>query len=139
MMANHSDPASGTPDSPAAAPREVRFEYSRYLPALLAQLRTSLLVSTYQAGKLVVVGVDPNGSLALSFYTFERAMGVAVRPDRLAVGAQSQIWTLRSAPDVARRLPPAGRHDACFLARSSRFTGDIHVHEMAWADEELWV
>ena len=65
-------------------------------------------------------------------------MGVAVRPDRLAVGTLTQIWFLRSAPDIAPRLAPAGRHDACFLARSSHMTGDIHVHEMAWAGEELW-
>jgi uncharacterized protein (TIGR03032 family) len=86
-----------------------------------------------------VIGVDPHGSLALSFHNFERAMGVAVRPDRLAVGTRAQIWFLRSAPDVAPRLAPAGRHDACFLARSSHMTGDIHIHELAWAGEELWV
>src|SRR5262249_8832779 len=34
---------------------------------------------------------------------------------------------------------PAGRYDGCFLARSSHFTGDIHAHELAWANDELWV
>jgi uncharacterized protein (TIGR03032 family) len=96
-------------------------------------------MSTYQAGKLVVVGVDQQGALALSFHNFERAMGIAGRPDRLAVGTLSQIWFLRSAPGVAPRLAAAGRHDACFLARSSHMTGDIQVHEMAWAGEELWI
>src|SRR5262249_11757668 len=33
---------------------------------------------------------------------------------------------------------PAGRHDACFLPRTIHFTGDVQMHEMAWADEELW-
>src|SRR5262249_51469774 len=28
---------------------------------------------------------------------------------------------------------PAGNHDACFLPRSSVCTGDIQIHEMAWA------
>jgi uncharacterized protein (TIGR03032 family) len=97
-----------------------------------------LLVSTYQAGKLVVVGVDERGSLSLTFHNFERAMGVAVRPNRLAIGTLTQIWFLRSAPDIAARLASTGRHDACFLARSSHMTGDIHIHEMSWAGEELW-
>jgi uncharacterized protein (TIGR03032 family) len=139
-MSNENDPSAAPSEGdPALAHREVRYEYSRNLAPLLAHLGASLVVSTYQAGKLVVVGVDQQGALALSFHNFERAMGVAVRPDRLAVGTQSQVWFLRSAPDLAPRLAPAGRHDACFLARSSHMTGDIHVHELTWAGEELWI
>jgi uncharacterized protein (TIGR03032 family) len=126
------DPATAGPY------REVRYEHSRNLPALLEHLGSALLVSTYQAGKLGVVG-GRQGSLALSFHNFEQAMGVAVKPDHIAVGARNQVWSLRSAPDIAPRLEPAGRYDACFLARSSHFTGDIHVHELAWAGDELWV
>src|SRR5262249_50001491 len=36
-----------------------------------------------------------------------------------------------------RRLEPAGTHDACFLPRSSVCTGDIQIHEMAWATSEV--
>jgi len=139
-MANESDSKTG-PAEGASEPtqREVRYEYSQNLVPLLSHLRLSLVVSTYQAGKLVVVGVDAAGALAISFHNFERAMGVAVRPDRLAVGTLAQIWFLRSAPDIARRLEPRGRHDACFLTRSAHMTGDIHVHEMGWAGNELWL
>jgi uncharacterized protein (TIGR03032 family) len=66
-------------------------------------------------------------------------MGIAVRRDRLAVGTGSQVWFLRSAPDIAPRLEPAGRYDGCFLARASHFTGAIDAHELAWAGDELWV
>jgi uncharacterized protein (TIGR03032 family) len=41
---------------------------------------------------------------------------------------------------VAARVDPPGRHDGCFLPRSSHVTGNIQIHEMAWgADEALWV
>src|SRR5262245_57050028 len=116
----------------APAKREVHHEYTRTLPALLNQLGVSLLVSTYQAGKVVAVGVA-EGELTLSYHHFERAMGLAVRPDRIAVGARAQVWFLNSAPDLARRVAPVGRHDACFLTRSSHFTGEIHAHDLAWA------
>ena len=139
-MSNESESGTAaTAGGPDPTQREVRYEYSRNLAPLLSQLGVSLVISTYQAGKLVVVGLDQHGALALSFHNFERAMGVAVRPDRIAVGTLTQIWFLRSAPDIAPRLVPAGRHDACFLARSSHMTGDIHIHEMAWAGEELWL
>src|SRR5213596_1988852 len=84
-------------------PREIRHEYTRTLPPLLAQLGVSLLVSTYQAGKVVAVGVE-QGELTLSYHNFERAMGLAVKPDCIAVGARAQVWFLKSAPDVAARV-----------------------------------
>ncbi|MGE5193479.1 MAG: TIGR03032 family protein [Deltaproteobacteria bacterium] len=124
---------TGTP-----ATREVRHEYTRTLPSLLSQLGVSLLVSTYQAGKVVSVGVAEN-ELTLSYHNFERAMGLSVRPDGIAVGARAQVWFLNSAPDLAARVEPAGRHDACFLTRSSHFTGEIQAHEMAWSGDELWL
>src|SRR6266446_3679086 len=136
----------GTADAGATAPertgtpatREVRHEYTRTLPPLLSQLGVSLLVSTYQAGKVVAVGVA-QGELTLSYHNFERAMGLAVKPDCIAVGARAQVWFLQAAPDLAARVEPAGRYDACFLTRSSHFTGEVQAHELAWAGDELWL
>jgi hypothetical protein len=82
--AERKDPA------PAAPYREVRYEHSRNFPAVLDHLGVSLLVSTYQAGKLFVVGAR-RGELALSFHNFEQAMGIAARWDRIAVGARTQV------------------------------------------------
>jgi uncharacterized protein (TIGR03032 family) len=118
--------------------REVRHEYTRSLPPLLSQLGVSLLVSTYQAGKVAAVGVAA-GELTLSYHNFERAMGLAVKPDAIAVAARAQVWFLHAAPELAARVEPAGRHDACFLTRSGYFTGEIQAHELAWAGDELWL
>ena len=138
-VAEHTAADSTAADNNGApAVREVRHEYTHTFPALLSQLGVSLLVSTYQAGKVVAVGAA-QGELNLSYYNFERAMGLAVRPDSIAVGARAQIWFLKSAPDLAPRVEPAGRHDACFLTRSSRFTGEIQAHELAWSGDELWI
>src|SRR4051812_38120824 len=131
-------PAATPPErNGAASTREVRHEYTRSLPPLLSQLAVSLLVSTYQAGKVVAVGVE-QGELTLSYHNFERAMGLAVKPDCIAVGARAQVWFLKSAPDLAAQIEPAGRHDACFLTRSSHSPGEIQAHELAWGRDELW-
>src|SRR5262249_50793457 len=92
--------------------RDIRYEYSSNLPSLLTQLGISLLVSTYQTGNLVVIAAD-QGQLALSFHGFDRAMGMAVKADGLAVASRNQVWVLASAPDLAGKLAPAGRYDAC--------------------------
>jgi uncharacterized protein (TIGR03032 family) len=130
----------GPPPEQNGAPhtREVRHEYTHSLPPLLSQLGISLLVTTYQAGKVVAVGVS-QGELTLSYHNFERAMGLAVKSDTMAVAARAQVWFLQAAPELAARVEPARQHDACFLTRSSHFTGEIQIHELAWAGNELWL
>jgi uncharacterized protein (TIGR03032 family) len=109
--------------------RDIRCSHSDGLPALLAQLRLSVLISTYQTGHLVAVSAR-DGRLTLTFHQFERAMGIAVKPGTIAVCTRKEVWFLRNAPDIAAKL--AGQHDACFLARTSHFTDDIQAHEAAW-------
>jgi uncharacterized protein (TIGR03032 family) len=57
---------------------------------------------------------------------------------RLPLHPDRELRGSANAPDIAPRLEPAGLHDACYLPRSCHVTGDIAVHELAWADEELW-
>lgn len=109
--------------------RDIRCSHSESLPALLSQLRLSVLVSTYQTGHLVVVSAR-EGRLTLTFNQFERAMGIAVKPGTIAVCTRKEVWFLRNAPDIATKLK--GQPDACFMARSAHFTDDIHAHEAAW-------
>ena len=65
-------------------------------------------------------------------------MGLAVRPNRIAVGTAQGIWELHNVPAVAAKLEPADKYDACFLPRWGHVTGDIAIHEMAYAGKELW-
>jgi uncharacterized protein (TIGR03032 family) len=121
-------------------PAAVAFHYTQTesFPALLHHLQASLLVSTYQANKLLVVRAAGNG-LSTLVRTFDKPMGLTADVRRLALGTRDQVWTFRNAPDIASRIESHGQHDACYLPRSSHVTGDIAIHEMAWAGDELWV
>src|SRR5271165_6370904 len=118
--------------------RDIRCAHSDNLPGLLSELQISVLISTYQTGHLVVVAAR-QGRLVLTFHQFERAMGIAYKPGTIAVCTRKEVWFLRDAPDIAAKLQPPGHHDACFLARTSHFTGDIEAHESAWVGREFWV
>ncbi|TWT76999.1 hypothetical protein Pla123a_24250 [Posidoniimonas polymericola] len=135
------DPSPTTaPNAEPAELREVRYEHSLSLPELLERLQVSLIVSTYQAGKLIALG-SHGGQLTKSFHNFDRPMGVALSGDgdSLAVAARDKVWLLRNDRTVARQLPPAGGVGSCFLTRSASVTGEIQAHEMGWAGDELWV
>jgi uncharacterized protein (TIGR03032 family) len=108
------------------------------LPALLAGLGCSLLVSTYQSGRVIVVRAD-GGALNTHFRSFASPMGLALGPRYLAIGTARHVWEYRNVPAAAARLQPAGKHDACFVPRAVHVTGDIRSHEMAFAGGELWI
>ena len=107
-------------------------------PDLLRELGGCLLVSTYQAGKLVIVRAD-GPSINTHFRQFAQPMGMAVDGERLALGTQMEIIEFRNMPAVAKRLQDPARHDAVYLTRSTHVTGAVDIHEMAWDGEgELW-
>jgi uncharacterized protein (TIGR03032 family) len=124
------------PSSRILPPRRILTSHSPSFVQVLADLKASLLISTYQAGKVVVVQVHKD-DLFITYHNFDRAMGIAVSPEQIAVGANNQIWFLVNSRPIPRVSGPA--FDSCFLARGSHFTGEIHIHEMDWSGRELWV
>jgi uncharacterized protein (TIGR03032 family) len=142
-MTTQTAPARPTPvSSPngTADPGPLRAGHTPNFPALLRQLGASLLVTTYQAGKLVLVR-DEGDHLNTHYRAFQSPMGLALADggSRLALGTTLQVWEFRDIPSVARRLEPAGAHDACFLPRRSHVTGNVLIHEMAYGSgNELW-
>ncbi len=145
FLARMPDRFSGEAVDQSTTPKQdkpLRSTHTSNVSAILRELGVSLLVTTYQAGKVVILRPDRD-RLNTHFRGFSKPMGVAVDGNRLAIGTGMEIWEYHNAPAVARQLEPAGSHDACFLPRSSVCTGDIQIHEMAWGraegnDPELW-
>lgn len=116
----------------------VDYQHSPGFVPALDQLGLSLIVSTYQAGKVFVVS-SYQGNVQIRFHQFEQPMGLARTPTGIAVGTRRQIWFLRAAPEMGPRIEPNGFYDGCFLARQSHYTGPILGHELAAGGNDLWV
>jgi uncharacterized protein (TIGR03032 family) len=126
-------------DPPAVTESPFRSVNSLGLPELLERNGICLLVSTYQAGKLMAVR-GRQGRISTLLRSFERPMGLAVRDSgQFALGTRGQVWFFRNCPDIAVQLKPPGSHDACFLPRHCSVTGDIHGHDLAWTGDDLWI
>ncbi|MDJ0511003.1 MAG: TIGR03032 family protein [Crocosphaera sp.] len=124
---------------PSSTLEPLRSVHTTSFTSLLNQLRISLIISTYQAGKVVLIRTDGE-ILNTHFRLFSKPMGLATNGiSSLAVGTETQIWELHNLPLVAQKLDPIGKHDACFLPRNIHFTGDIDIHEMAWGQTGLWL
>ena len=118
----------------------MRSVHTSNFPHILEQLGISLVVSTYQAGKLIVLRADED-RINTHFRIFQKPMGIAADSHKIAIGCSSQIWELNNIPAVAAKVEPEGKHDACFLPRQAHTTGDIDIHEMEWGGQnnsDLW-
>jgi uncharacterized protein (TIGR03032 family) len=55
------------------------------------------------------------------------------------VGTEREVWEYRNQPAVAGKVDPPGKHDACYVPRKIHVTGDIRIHEVGFASDELWI
>lgn len=135
-----STPGTAAPEVRAepAPPEPLASHHTSNLPPLFDELGLSLLVTTYQAGKLIAV--RRNGKeLNTHFCPFRKPMGLAADDSRFTLGTANEITEYRNMPAVGGKLEPKGAHDACYLPRTAVVTGDIDIHEMAYGEQgELW-
>jgi uncharacterized protein (TIGR03032 family) len=103
-MAGHDDAATPSADPP------LRSVHTSNFPEILAQAPASLLVTTYQAGKLVVLRNDA-GVLNTHFRNFQKPMGLAVAGARLAIGTSIEIEEYHNVPAVCPRLDAKAAED----------------------------
>lgn len=136
--------APATPTSPQgdtnATPPAMDFSsvFTTGMPAILKDLGTTLLVTTYQAGKLIVVR-EQEGRVNTHFRLLKKPMGLVGDINRFAVGTLNQIIEYRNMPSVARNLESPLAHDGVYVPRQLHFTGDVDIHEMVFAnDGRLW-
>jgi len=118
-------------------PSDLRSVHTTSLPQVLRQFGVSILVSTYQAGKLVIVR-EEDGTANTHFRNFQSPMGLALDGGRLAVGTKTAVHEFCNQPAAAAHLEPAGRHDALFLPRTVHTTGHVAIHEMEYVAGALW-
>lgn len=127
--------------TPSAAAVSVNYEHTLNLAALLSHHALSLVLTTYQAGRVLTIGSTPapdgGPQLQIGFAHFPQAMGLARTPTGLAIGSRDAIWTLPASRDIAPRLKPENTRDIAFLARSSHHSGPIMGHDLAWCDNQL--
>jgi len=105
---------------------------SRHFPTWLASTGASIAFTTYQAGKLFLLGVKPDGRLSVFERSFARSMGLGVSGD----GRSFALATVNSIQRFDNILPPgqatAEGYDALYAPHASWVTGDLDVHDLAF-------
>ncbi|GAB3350762.1 TIGR03032 family protein [Lysobacter tyrosinilyticus] len=101
---------------------------SRGLAAWLAGNRISLAISSYQTGRLYLVGSDKQGRVSFFERIFERAMGIVGNAQRIYLGGLYQLWRFENVlrPNETIRQ----QFDKCYVPRNAQTIGDLDIHEL---------
>src|SRR5438445_13436108 len=121
---------SDTP-TPATADKSepwVEVTGSPRLAAWLAEQQVSLAFTTYQTGKLFLLGRHPEGRLAVFERTFNRAMGLWADGQTLWLSSLYQMWRFENALAPGRLHEG---HDRLYIPRVGYTTGDLDIHYIA--------
>ena len=107
---------------------------SRYFVDWLQEQRCSLAFTTYQTGKLFLVGRREDQVLSVFERTFNRSMGCWASADArtLWMSSQYQLWRFENG------LPPGNSHagyDCLYVPRAAYTTGDLDIHDVAVEDD----
>jgi len=123
-----------TPDASADAKGPVlALNPSRTFVPWLQSIGGSLAFTTYQAGKVFMIGINPEtGRLSIYERSFPRCMGFGQSQENgrtvLWLSSLYQLWRLENLLD-AGKVSEDG-YDAVFVPLEGRTTGDIDIHDI---------
>ena len=113
---------------PTPAPPSFQVLGSRHFPDWLAQQRLSLAFSTYQSGKLFLLGLGEQNRLSIFERTFNRCMGLWSDTQTLWLASAYQLWRLENVLGEGELVDG---FDRLFVPRVGYTTGDVDVHDVA--------
>ncbi|NOZ36205.1 MAG: TIGR03032 family protein [Chlorobi bacterium] len=120
------------------APTPFDCSYSPQFAELLHNLGISLIISTYQAGKVIILSSVEKDKLIQLPRTFDNPMGIAVEKKALAIATKNEVVVLRNADGLGKRYPlNPGKYDGIFVPRAKYYTGNIAMHDMEFIANKI--
>ena len=114
------------PDAPQAQTPPFSLNFSRQFESWFQRFNASIVFSTYQAGKVFMVGLGDQG-ISIAERTFARCMGLSARNDRFYLASQYQLWRFNNVLDPDEDYEG---YDKLFIPHLGWTTGDVDAHDI---------
>lgn len=109
------------------AERKLDITTSRDFTSWMAEADVALAFTTYQAGKLFLLGRQADNRLSIFERTFNRCMGLVADGDELWMSSMFQLWRFANALEDGQTH---GEYDRLFVPQVGYTTGDLDIHDM---------
>jgi len=105
----------------------IQLTASRQLTSWLIQYNVALAFTTYQTGKLFLIGVGDEGRLSIFERTFNRCLGLWSNGQMMWMSTLFQLWRFEN---VLLEGQTADGYDRLYVPRMSLVTGDLDIHDI---------
>jgi len=113
--------------TPSTSAPSLEITASRQFTSWLAEQNLSLAFTTYQAGKVFFIGLQPNGQLSVFERSFERCMGLYAEGSTLYMSSLYQLWRFENALSAGE---VHNGYDGVYVPQVGYTTGDLDVHDV---------
>jgi len=101
---------------------------SRQFTNWMLEQKLSLGFTTYQAGKLFLLGLQPNGRLSVFERTYNRCLGLWADGQTLWMSSLYQLWRFENVLEPSQS---ASGYDRLYVPQVGYTTGDLDIHDVA--------
>ena len=101
---------------------------SRQFTNWMQEQKLSLGFTTYQAGKLFLLGIQPDGRLSVFERTFNRCLGLWANGQTMWMTSLYQLWRFENVLSSGQL---SSGHDRMYVPQVGYTTGDLDIHEIA--------
>ena len=116
---------------------QVNFSYTQSLVEILNHINSTIVISTYQAGIIMSIGVL-NNKLNLDYKNFERPMGMYYANNHMWGGIGHGIWEFVNFKEAAKKIDSKIIYDGAYIPLNIHNTGNIDIHEMEFVKDRLY-
>lgn len=117
-----------SPAAPTTNSATLELMGSRHFPGWLATQQASLAFTTYQSGKLFLLGLQPDGRLSVFERTFNRCLGLWSDGQTLWMSSLYQLWRFENALEPGQ---VANGYDRLYAPKVGYVTGDLDIHDVS--------
>ncbi|MFA6629728.1 MAG: TIGR03032 family protein [Sulfuricurvum sp.] len=117
--------------------QKIDFTYSQNIVDICRQLNASIVMTTYQTNKIMIIG-QHDGAFDIRYKHFPRPMGMTWNKGRLYAGLGHGIYQFANFHGVTGSLEEGNVYDACYMPLNVHYTADIDIHEMEMCNDQLY-
>ena len=127
--AQDNEQAPETAPEPVPVPEPAaQYSVSGGFVGLLNTLNISLAVTSYQSGRLYLLGRNPKGGLMVNEQYFQKAMGLHYDGSTLYMATLANIYRMKNALRADQLMD--NQFTDCFIPRTAHLTGYLDTHDV---------
>lgn len=128
MHARPDGAGTSRPERKTVVDAALEITTSRQLLSWLVEHNLSIALTTYQVGKLFLLGLQANGELSVFSRSFDRCMGLCPTNNGFYLSSLYQVWRFENVFTPGHQQDG---YDRLYVPQVGYTTGDLDIHDMA--------